>query len=365
MPIADTRREIRRMLTESNYYDLDFRIWLDAVLTAYQQPHRHFHTMLHVQNIMKHICRDITDDGKRKAQMMLVALFHDVIYYPTRANNVDMSVEAFDYVMAKIGDPLPEADAELIRETILATEIPSHKTELSDQFNQYDYSILLQGDPVSWMEYEDQIFHEFQFTNYANYRYGRLEFLANTVEKYPESRAAAGFLTQYIIHRRPRIGIYAGTFNPFHIGHEYILNQTERMFDKVMVVVGVNPAKEKHEPSEVESVLPFHEVVHYDQLMVDLIKQEEDKGCDVTLVRGLRNGYDLDYEMNQLSFMRDMIYNVKVCYIPCHKQLEHISSSALRGLKRFDVGNRSDKYYPHTYDYFRMSIKEMFDYYGL
>lgn len=353
------------MLAEYNYYDLDLDgRWLDAVLTAYQQPHRYFHTMLHVQDIMRQICKNITDDEKRKAQMMLVALFHDVIYYPFRKNNVDMSVEAFDYIMAKIGSPLPDDDATLIRETILATEIPEHTTKLSDQFNQYDYSVLLQGDPLSWMEYEDQIFHEFQYANYADYRRGRLRFLADTMKKYPNSKAAS-FLTRYLLYRRPCIGIYAGTFNPFHKGHEYILNQAERMFDKVMVVIGVNPVKENHELYEVESVLPFHEVVHYDQLMVDLIKQEEDKGCDVTLVRGLRNGYDLDYEMNQLSFMRDMIYNVKVCYIPCHKQLEHVSSSALRGLKRFDVGNRADQYYPHTYGYFEMDIKEMFDYYGL
>jgi len=364
MSMTSIRREILKMFEESNYYNIGMDApWLEAVLTAYRQPHRYFHTLVHVHDIMKHICKDIPNDLERKAQMMIVALFHDVVYYPNRANNVDMSVEAFDYVMAKIGNPLPDDVATLIRETILATEIPSHKTKLSEQFNRYDYSVLLQKDTMSWLEYEDQIFHEFQFANYAEYKRGRLQFLADTMEKYPEGNAVA-FLTRYILHRRPRIGIYAGTFNPFHVGHMYILNQAERMFDKVMVVVGVNPAKESHGDSDVESVLPFHEVVHYDQLMVDLI-QKESEHCDVTLVRGLRNGYDLDYEMNQLSFMRDMMYDIKVCYIPCMKQLEHVSSSALCGLKRFKVGNRADKYYPNIYQYVKWNIKDMFDFYGL
>ena len=360
---TNLKREIRNMLSNSNFYHLDMNgEWLSTVLSAYRQPHRYFHTLVHIHGIMAHICRDITSDEKRKAQMMLVALFHDVVYFPQRTNNVDMSVEAFDYVMEKIGNPLPDDDATLIRETILATEIPSHKTELSDQFNKYDYSVLLEGNPVSWMEYEDQIFHEFQFANYADYKRGRLQFLADTVAKYPESKAAAGFLTRYLLHRRPHIGIYAGSFNPFHVGHMYILRQAEKIFDKVMVVVGVNPSKDNHGESNIESALPFHEVVHYDQLMVDLIKQEEDKGCNVTLVRGLRNGYDLDYEMNQLSFMLEMKYDTKVCYIPCHKQLEHVSSSALRGLKQFDVKDRADQYYPHDFDYLNYPIERLFDF---
>ena len=57
---------------------------------------------------------------------------------------------------------------------------------------------------------------------------------------------------------------------------------------------------------------------------------------DVTVIRGLRNGHDLDYEANQLSFLKEIKPDIKVVYIPCDKKYEHISSSAIRSLEKFD-----------------------------
>ncbi|MBO4513064.1 MAG: adenylyltransferase/cytidyltransferase family protein, partial [Victivallales bacterium] len=164
----------------------------------------------------------------------------------------------------------------------------------------------------------------------------------------------------YLERRRPRVGIYAGTFNPFHIGHFSILEKAEQMFDKVIVAVGINPQKHTGKDLNLAKTLPFHEVISFDTLMVDLI-QKESVLSDVTLVRGLRNGYDLDYEMNQLCFMQEMWPATQSVYIPCDKNLEHISSSALKGLSIFDVRGRDYMYYPHKYDYYTKSIKELFE----
>ena len=70
----------------------------------------------------------------------------------------------------------------------------------------------------------------------------------------------------------------------------------------------------------VREKLPFHEVVFFDNLMVDLLDQES-QFCDVTLVRGLRNGYDLDYEMSQQCFMQAMRSQPHSVYIPCDTYL--------------------------------------------
>lgn len=109
----------------------------------------------------------------------------------------------------------------------------------------------------------------------------------------------------------------------------------------------------------VREKLPFHEVVFFDNLMVDLLDQES-QFCDVTLVRGLRNGYDLDYEMSQQCFMQAMRPQTHSVYIPCDKSLEHISSSALRGLQLFDCRGREEMYFPHLYDYYGKSVQELF-----
>ena len=40
-----------------------------------------------------------------------------------------------------------------------------------------------------------------------------------------------------------KVGVYAGSFNPFHRGHYDILVKAEKIFDKVIVARGINPEK--------------------------------------------------------------------------------------------------------------------------
>jgi pantetheine-phosphate adenylyltransferase len=38
-----------------------------------------------------------------------------------------------------------------------------------------------------------------------------------------------------------KIGVYAGSFNPFHVGHADILHQALEVFDEVILAIGNNP----------------------------------------------------------------------------------------------------------------------------
>ena len=63
------------------------------------------------------------------------------------------------------------------------------------------------------------------------------------------------------------IGIYTGSFNPFHLGHLDILNKAKRMFDEVVIAVGHNPDKymlsEVHQRIEtIEAQLPNQKVLY-------------------------------------------------------------------------------------------------------
>lgn len=133
------------------------------------------------------------------------------------------------------------------------------------------------------------------------------------------------------------MGLYPGSFDPFHIGHLDIVHQAIQVFDVVLVSKGVNP--DKH-PNDRYS-LPFN-VLHglgvkmdqYDTLLTDHIKCWE-KTYDVTLVRGLRNGADLEYEQNLIAFLKGMYPQIKVAAFYCDPKYRHISSSALRGIEKF------------------------------
>lgn len=357
---AHQRERILEYLTATNVYQLDYASgWLEKVFAAYAQPHRFFHTLTHLLSIIESCSRTVENDPELLSRLYLTALFHDAVWYPQGGDSEELSAEAFDFVCSTYKLPLPAGVQDDVRGAILATKTQSCTHELAKRFHEYDCQVIIHGNPVDLLGYEFQIFREFQYLNMTEYRCGRSAFFERFSRRFPECSGTMRFLIEYLERRRPRVGIYAGTFNPFHIGHLSILEKAELMFDKVIVAVGINPHKNVQRDAQIEQVLPFHEVVYFDTLMVDLIQQES-VYSDVTLVRGLRNGYDLDYEMNQLCYMQEMLPSIHAVYIPCEKRLEHISSSSLNALARFNVNGRDNIYYPNKFDYYGQSVSALF-----
>ena len=146
-------------------------------------------------------------------------------------------------------------------------------------------------------------------------------------------------LIKYIETRKPKIGLYAGSFNPFHKGHYNILEKAEAIFDKVIVAQGHNIEKPK--PTfEFPKALEYRQCETYSGLLTDFIRE---LGYDVTLIRGLRNTTDLQYELTQYRYFQDMLPGIKTVSILCDKEFEHISSSSIRNLMKYDT-NEFRKY---------------------
>ncbi|NMA42557.1 MAG: adenylyltransferase/cytidyltransferase family protein [Oligosphaeraceae bacterium] len=353
-------KEVTAFIARNNIYGLDLESpWLSKVLAAYEQPHRHFHTLAHLGDICRLIEENVVDSAELRGKLMLTALFHDVVWVPQGDDSEDQSVAAFDFIIGHYNLPIPAAVRQEVSLAILSTKAQSSENELGNRFHEFDCHVILRGSPIDLLAYEFQIFREFQYLNMLDYRKGRREFFSRFSRRFPQCRDNMNFLIDYLERRRPRVGIYGGTFNPFHIGHLSILEKAEQMFDKVIVAVGINPAKQIKRDPHIEKDLPFHEVVYFDTLMVDFVAMES-TFADVTLVRGLRNGYDLDYEMNQLCFMQQMMPGIRTVYLPCDKHLEHVSSSALNSLATFNVQGRDSIYYPKKFHYYNYSIEELF-----
>ena len=291
------------------------------ILKHYQEPHRFYHTLEHLDDI----CDQLERKGFGDNDILLLAtVFHDIIYEPRSATNEEDSAAYFNEVFT--GD---QAIKDEVTRIILDTKSHQPKTELSRVFCDVDLNILHQSfDRL--LVYEQQIFKEFQFVDHAIYRQKRVEVLQSLQTMV--SNPALSYLIDYVNNRQPRIAVYPGSFNPFHKGHYNILEKAEQIFDKVIIARGVNPGKEKA-TYELPDVLKYRQIATYEGLLTDFT---DSLGYDITIIRGLRNGSDLQYELNQYRYMQELSgKNISVTAIFCDMEFEHISSTGIRQLEKY------------------------------
>jgi len=135
-----------------------------------------------------------------------------------------------------------------------------------------------------------------------------------------------------------KIGFYAGSFDPFTNGHLHVIKQSAKLFDKVIVGIGVHPTKERRFDKNlmketIEKVLINNnlnnvEVVCYDNLSIDVAIEHN---CTF-LVRGIRNGMDYEQEEN-LASINEELSEIETIYIRAG-HLGNISSSMVMELLR-------------------------------
>lgn len=145
-----------------------------------------------------------------------------------------------------------------------------------------------------------------------------------------------------------KIGFYAGSFDPFTYGHLHIIKKSAKLFDKVVVGIGVNPKKVRYFNQEkmrdaMEKVLIRENitnatVITYDNLSVDVAKEHN----AAYLIRGIRNGMDYQYEEN-IALVNEEISGLDTIYIRSG-YLGYISSSLVMDL--INNGKDVSKYLP-------------------
>lgn len=136
-----------------------------------------------------------------------------------------------------------------------------------------------------------------------------------------------------------KIGVFAGSFDPFTVGHKTIVDRSLELFDKVVVAFGINRAKKEYMPlnERMERVRkaysdnPKVDVVSYEGLTVDLMKKI---GAHY-LIRGVRNSIDFEYERNIADINRKLL-GVETVLLISDRNVSHISSSLVRELASFD-----------------------------
>lgn len=134
------------------------------------------------------------------------------------------------------------------------------------------------------------------------------------------------------------IAIYAGSFDPITNGHLDVLRGTLAIFDKVVVAIGTHPGKKGlfdfkqrvdliREVVEDEGFSPDRvPIVAFDGLLVEAAREHGAKA----LVRGLRDGTDLDYEMQMAGMNEMMAPDLQTVFLPASPSVRTITATLVR-----------------------------------
>ncbi|MGB8698936.1 MAG: hypothetical protein WCD18_05920 [Thermosynechococcaceae cyanobacterium] len=134
------------------------------LIERYSEPHRHYHTLQHLQDCLAHLWQWQTLSAGRslhcnRAEIAIALWFHDAIYDPHRKDNEEKSGQ-LAYQVAIDQGVKPEI-ADRIKNLILATQHDVVPQTLETQIL-VDIDLAILGAPVErFQEYEHQIRQEY------------------------------------------------------------------------------------------------------------------------------------------------------------------------------------------------------------
>ena len=137
----------------------------------------------------------------------------------------------------------------------------------------------------------------------------------------------------------PRIALYPGSFDPVTNGHLDVVRHAVGLCDRLVVAIGLHPGKKPLFSAE-ERLEMVKEVfgpvaasagcafdcITFDDLTVTAAKRA---GATI-LIRGLRDGTDLDYEMQIAGMNETMAPEVHTVFVPASAAVRPITATLVR-----------------------------------
>jgi len=166
------------------------------------------------------------------------------------------------------------------------------------------------------------------FTNDNNNKVQKYVFLLISKLKYME-----------YFHKEPRIAVFPGSFDPITVGHEAIIRRALPLFDKIIVAIGHNTAKQTLFPLErriewIKTVFKDKsdvvEVQSFTGLTIDFCKQMKAQ----FILRGLRTSTDFEFEYS-VGQVNRQIGGIETVLMLTDPEYMHISSSIVRDIFRY------------------------------
>ena len=141
----------------------------------------------------------------------------------------------------------------------------------------------------------------------------------------------------------PRIALYPGSFDPVTNGHLDVVKNAVGLCDRLIVAIGVHPGKTPLFSTEerLDMVLKVFgpvaaragcafDATTYDDLTVTAAQTA---GATI-MIRGLRDGTDLDYEMQISGMNESMAPEVHTVFLPASVAVRPITATLVRQIAK-------------------------------
>jgi predicted metal-dependent HD superfamily phosphohydrolase len=163
---------------------------LAELVTRYNEPTRHYHTLAHVRALLSHLSRHQAIAGDQ-ATIVAAILYHDAVYDTRRNDNEARSAELASRDLGALGWPLATIDK--VVAMILATQHHNPPQPDSDTLFFLDLDLSILGAQAEhYLAYSTAVRQEFDWVPESVYKQGR-------------SRVLAGFLARETIFRTPAL----------------------------------------------------------------------------------------------------------------------------------------------------------------
>ena len=132
----------------------------------------------------------------------------------------------------------------------------------------------------------------------------------------------------------PQIAVYPGSFDPITLGHLNVIERASRLFERLIVGVGINIEKQGMFAacervkliSEATSHLRNIEIQTFQGLAVDFARQAQVR----VMVRGVRPITDIAAELTMMMANRRLAPDIETLFMIADGELAHVSSSLIK-----------------------------------
>ena len=136
--------------------------------------------------------------------------------------------------------------------------------------------------------------------------------------------------------------MFPGSFDPVTKGHEEIVRRAARMFDEIIVAIGINTSKAALFSAEQRMKwvsAAFHDIPNvrvdmYEGLTVDFCRNHQAN----YILRGVRSVADFEYERAIASMNKSLLHDVETVVLFSDAQWISVSSTIIREI----IKNKGD-----------------------